>query len=64
MRRAGITLRLGEKVSRIERPKSAAGGGGNGDESLVHAVLESGKVIRAETLLYAIGRQGTTGALN
>jgi NAD(P) transhydrogenase len=63
MRRAGITLRLGEKVSRIEAPKPAPGGGGNGGESLVQAVLESGKVIRAETLLYAVGRQGTTGAL-
>ena len=63
MRRAGITLRLGEKVSRIEAPKSATGTGGNGGEPLVQAVLESGKVIRAETLLYAVGRQGTTGAL-
>ncbi len=26
-------------------------------------MLESGKVIRAQTLLYAVGRQGTTGAL-
>jgi NAD(P) transhydrogenase len=64
MRRAGITLRLGEKVSRIEGPKSVAAKGENGGgEPLVQAVLESGKVIRAETLLYAVGRQGTTGAL-
>jgi NAD(P) transhydrogenase len=64
MRRAGITLRLGEKVSRIEGPKGAPGSGTNGGmEPLVQAVLESGKVIRAQTLLYAVGRQGTTSAL-
>jgi NAD(P) transhydrogenase len=64
MRRAGITLRLGEKVSRIEGPQSAAEAGENeAGEPLVHAVLESGKVLRAQTLLYSVGRQGTTGAL-
>ena len=64
MRRAGITLRLGEKVSRIEGPKTVPRAGGTGgSEPLVEAVLESGKVIHAETLLYAVGRQGTTGAL-
>lgn len=64
MRRAGITLRLGEKVARIEKAKPATGTGENGGgEPLVQAVLESGKVIRAQTLLYAVGRQGTTGAL-
>jgi NAD(P) transhydrogenase len=64
MRRAGITLRLGEKVSLIEGPKAAPGSGTNGGmEPLVQAVLESGKVIRAQTLLYAVGRQGTTSAL-
>ena len=30
----------------------------------VKATLESGKVLKAQTLLYAVGRQGTTGALN
>jgi len=64
MRRAGITLRLGEKVSRIEKAKPSTDTGENGGgEPLVHAVLESGKVIRAQTLLYAVGRQGTTKAL-
>lgn len=64
MRRAGITLRLGEKVSRIEGPKAAPAAADNGgSEPLIQAVLESGKVIRAQTLLYAVGRQGTTGAL-
>jgi len=33
------------------------------NEPLVQAVLESGKTLRAQTLLYAVGRQGTTGAL-
>lgn len=33
------------------------------DPRLVLAVLESGKKLRAATLLYAVGRQGTTSAL-
>lgn len=58
MRRAGITLRLGEKVEKIEQlPPN------NGSGPLVQATLESGKNLRAQTLLYAIGRQGTTSAL-
>jgi NAD(P) transhydrogenase len=58
MRRAGITLRLGEKVASIaEAPPE------NGHAPLVCATLESGKDLRAQTLLYAVGRQGTTGAL-
>jgi NAD(P) transhydrogenase len=64
MRRAGITLRLGEKVSRIEAAKPAAPpADAVAAEPLVQAILESGKTIRAQTLLYAVGRQGTTGAL-
>ncbi|MDB5300336.1 MAG: Si-specific transhydrogenase, partial [Phycisphaerales bacterium] len=119
MRRMSITLRLGEKVAKIERlspaasrvlpavvqtltaatatadptsptnglgaltasvtgdPPPAAGNGapnGHGDPHdhghpdtphapLVQATLESGKLLRAQTLLYAVGRQGTTGAL-
>ena len=58
MRRLGTTLRLGEKVAKIEQLPS------NGtDGPLVQATLESGKTLRAQTLLYAIGRQGTTEAL-
>ncbi|MBC7782511.1 MAG: Si-specific NAD(P)(+) transhydrogenase [Burkholderiales bacterium] len=60
MRRTGITLRMGEKVAKIE--KIAANGNGH-NEPLVSAVLESGKTLRAQTLLYAIGRQGMTGLL-
>jgi len=58
MRRMGITLRLGEKVARIEHLPA-----GNGLDPAVKATLESGKDLRAQTLLYAVGRQGTTGAL-
>ena len=65
MRRAGITLRLGEKVAKIERltPEQSAA---KGDPAvpLVQATLESGKQLRAQTLLYAVGRQGTTEALH
>lgn len=58
MRRMGITLRLGEKVDSIEilRPQ-------NGTSSLVQAALESGKKIKAQSLLYAVGRQGVCGQL-
>jgi NAD(P) transhydrogenase len=58
MRQAGITLRLGEKVESIEVQPSA-----NGQGDLVQATLESGKKIKAQTLLYAIGRQGVCGGL-
>ena len=59
MRQRGITLRLGEKVSRIEEIEFQ-----NGQyHRLVQAQLESGKTLRAETLLYAVGRQGVCGAL-
>ena len=63
MRRMGITLRLGEKVAKIEHlpPDLTQGNGHSG--TLVQATLESGKHLRAQTLLYAIGRQGTCGAL-
>lgn len=54
MREAGITLRLGEEVERVVR---VPGGG-------VVAVLKSRKQLQAETLLYAVGRQGNTAALN
>jgi NAD(P) transhydrogenase len=59
MRRMGITLRLGEKVARIEHiPAERANG------AAVQATLESGKMLHSQTLLYAVGRQGTTMALN
>lgn len=59
MRRMGITLRLGEKVARIEHlPSDSANG------AAVLATLESGKTLRSQTLLFSVGRQGTTMALN
>ena len=58
MRRLGMTLRLGEKVSKIEKIAASEVNG-----PVVQATLESGKTLRAQTLLYAIGRQGTTAAL-
>ncbi len=107
MRRSGITLRLGEKVSKIERlspgnerqipantqmatvenvgPATAIANAigvspagvaavaeTNGKtisnnqsdgQMLVQATLESGKTLRAQTLLYSVGRQGTTAEL-
>ena len=112
MRRMGVTLRLGEKVSKIEKLSHAAaeremapagatvaaataaedmsapaspanitesltslkrqasnGRHSNGDGGqtphppLVQATLESGKLLRAQTLLYSVGRQGTTSVL-
>ena len=65
MRHINITLRLGEKVAKIEKltPEQSAA---KGDPAvpLVQATLESGKQLRAQTLLYAIGRQGNTDSLH
>ncbi len=66
MRRMGITLRLTEKVHAIKLVEPEAGEGGDGGEPgrpHVRATLESGKHLHAQTLLYAVGRQGTTEAL-
>ncbi|TWU22836.1 Si-specific NAD(P)(+) transhydrogenase [Bythopirellula polymerisocia] len=59
MRQLGITLRLGEKVERIEEVESVNGT----THRLVQAQLESGKTLRAQTLLYAVGRQGVCSEL-
>jgi len=53
MRRAGITLRMGEKVEQI-----GALPPNNGTGAKVQATLESGKHLKASSLLYAVGRQG------
>ncbi len=58
MRNNGITLRMGEKVEGIEICE-----GEDEDDALVQATLESGKRLRAQTLLYAVGRQGVCGEL-
>ena len=60
MRQKGITLRLGEKVESIAEVDSDLSGK---QQHLVEAKLESGKTLRAEALLYAVGRQGVCGAL-
>ena len=64
MRRHRVSLRLGEKVDKIEIVPSERKGPGDTEETLVQAVLESGKKLRAETLLYAVGRQGVCGRLS
>ncbi|MEM9882532.1 MAG: Si-specific NAD(P)(+) transhydrogenase [Planctomycetota bacterium] len=66
LRQAGITLRLGEKVSAIREVAHERGtrnGNGKDHAELVQAELESGKKLHAETLLYAVGRQGVCGEL-
>ena len=64
MRRDGITLRASaKKVAKIDRLKPDAAEAHNPHAPLVQATLESGKHLRAETLLYAVGRQGTTNSL-
>jgi NAD(P) transhydrogenase len=50
MRTLGVTLRLGERVDHIEICP----------DGLIQATLQSGKHLRADTLLYCIGRQGAT----
>jgi NAD(P) transhydrogenase len=63
LRQGGMTLRLGEKVTRISRAEPPRGTRALGSE-LVEAVLESEKTLRADCLLYAVGRQGNTEKLN
>src|SRR5262245_27735892 len=63
LRQAGTTLRLGEKVVKIN--KLPAPEGVRSDNKIIaEAVLESGKTLRADCLLYCIGRQGSTDKLN
>lgn len=66
LRQMGMTLRLGEKVVSIKRvpPPPGSRPAMEGTDELVEAVLESGKTLRAECLLYCIGRQGATDRLN
>jgi NAD(P) transhydrogenase len=56
MREAGITLRLGEEVASVhpndDTPATAT------------AVLRSRKELRAQVILYAVGRSGNTASLN
>ncbi len=59
IRQRGITLRLGERVEEIKEVEIQNGS----VRRLVEAQLESGKTLHAETLLYAIGRQGVCKTL-
>jgi NAD(P) transhydrogenase len=63
LRKAEMTLRLGEKVvsTRLVEPPEGAR---EPTDLLVEAVLESGKTIRADALMYCVGRQGATEALH
>jgi NAD(P) transhydrogenase len=53
LRDRGMTIRLGSKVQRILR-----------EDGYVDTVLESGRRVRSEMLLYAAGRVGATDTLN
>lgn len=63
LRQSGTTLRLGEKVTGI-RTVEAGPNAKATDNVLVEATLESGKTLRADSLMYCIGRQGATAGLN
>lgn len=54
LRDSGVTLRLNETVSRVEKD----------DKGLVHCYLDSGKRLAAEAILFAAGRIGCTYTLN
>ncbi len=57
LREMGIRMRLGESVAHIDLVEGGPSAG-------VEATLVSNKVLHADTLLYAIGRQGATDRLN
>ncbi len=63
LRQAGVTLRMGEKVVSIRKVEPPPGAKTT-NNVMVEAMLESGKTLRADCLLYAIGRQGATDDLN
>jgi NAD(P) transhydrogenase len=63
LRQAGVTLRMGEKVVKVNLVEAPAGSQ-SVNKVLAEAVLESGKTLRADCLLYCAGRQGSTEALN
>lgn len=63
LRQAGVTLRMGEKVVSIRKVEAPAGAKTT-NNVMVEAILESGKTLRGDCLLYAIGRQGATDGLN
>ena len=65
LRQMGTTLRLGEKVVKIRKVDAPAGSrNSSGGAEMVEATLESGKTLRADCLMYCVGRQGATDKLN
>jgi len=63
LRQHGLALRLGEHVVTI-RIVPAAGGSRSATGQMVEVLLESGKSVVADCLMYCAGRQGATAALN
>ena len=63
LRQAGTTLRLGEKVVKIQKIDKMEGARVS-DETMVEVMLESGKTLAADALLYCVGREGATDTLN
>lgn len=66
LRQAGVTLRMGEKVVKISRSDAEDGTTGSRPRNgpVAEAMLESGKVLRADCLMYCVGRQGCVEGLN
>jgi NAD(P) transhydrogenase len=62
LRQAGATLRLNEKVVKIRLVGEEAGH--REQDAGVEALLESGKTLRADALLFCVGRQGCTDGMN
>lgn len=62
LRQAGMTIRFGEKVVKVEviEPEGHAR---TANGKMARATLESGKTLTADCLLYAVGRQGCTAEL-
>ncbi|MEM1013656.1 MAG: FAD-dependent oxidoreductase, partial [Planctomycetota bacterium] len=54
---------LGEKVTNVETVEPPPGARSE-NSKMVEATLESGKTLRADCLLYCVGRQGATAELN
>ncbi len=63
LRQTGLTLRLGEKVAAIATVP-APPGARSATGMLAEVVLASGKRVHADCLMYCVGRQGATDALN
>jgi NAD(P) transhydrogenase len=63
LRQHGLTLRLGEHVVTI-RTVAAGAGSRSTTGKMVEVVLESGKTVAADCLMYCVGRQGATADLN